>query len=738
MPGTLVAGAYRGPRGPHQPQTGGATVRRTFNPPPGLRIGGAEYTPYLIVDSPHIRSTAYPQTGVFSFRLEGAIGGALANVDIEQEVTFNVAGFQYAGRVRNVTPDDLRPGLIGLDVECQDFTILLVDDICAYANVYADPVRSVVETDMQRINWLLQSWGRDGVTAYNVQALYASMPAQDFTDMSLFDAIKAVLKFGGGAFYVDFAKDLHTFVSEPTTAPFALSDSPDGVTSFPYADFQYPRDSVDLRNAVYIIPPIPSILPTVGDEHIEYVTPSGSPVLTVNLGNMAIFRPTPGKRLLRVAVGPLTIGGNASVSPTFGRPTRAGNTLIAWVTARGSFTDSPQPAGWYVPGGHYWSEGIDQNFVVIYAKFDIADNEPIPTFVSGGNAPMHAQIAEFSGIDAWSREADTTGSVSGTYDLYSRNATPAATAGNLVVFVGKWSFATAVTATFNPVMNNNARVFHIGDTGATSQTRHSTFSYGLQNLEPQWYTDETSITIRGRREASLSAPDAVTQTDLDALGAAYLAAHANPRREASCLVDQPGLAAGQVVNVTNDLHGLVAQPFRIQGVETTFSENMPRFAVQFGDSMVDLTTQMVAIQDQIPAASTETAGSTLGTLAYIQKTSNQTGITAQVDVAELSVTVTVAAGRRIRVSAWANCASTVLDDVFRLVLMEGAAQLAYDEAIARPTSTTPALQPIAILTPSAGSHTYKVQAARVVGTGTMSVFGASPNIAFIKVEDVGT
>src|SRR5437879_5004247 len=136
-------------------------------------------------------------------------GAALLSViQPEQEVTWNQGGVYYGGRIRRITPTDhWRTDYITLDIECQDFTSLLNDEICTSA-------RSVVETDAQRISWLLQTFDRRGISARNVQTLYSNMPSQDFTGMTLTAAITAVLAFSGGLFYVDDFKDLHTFLSE--------------------------------------------------------------------------------------------------------------------------------------------------------------------------------------------------------------------------------------------------------------------------------------------------------------------------------------------------------------------------------------------------------------------------------------------------------------------------------------------------------------------------------------------
>jgi hypothetical protein len=127
-----------------------------------------------------------------------------------------------------------------------------------------------------------------------------------------------------------------------------------------------------------------------------------------------------------------------------------------------------------------------------------------------------------------------------------------------------------------------------------------------------------------------------------------------------------------------------------------------------------------------------------GTLGYAAVTANQGSITTLVDLTGLTVTVTVVAGRRLKITGHCTLASTVATDTVELVLVkDGAtAQLArFGNAQAN------ILQFIDIFfvdTPTAGSHTYKLQADRQAGTGTLTMNAGGTFPAFILVEDIGT
>lgn len=125
-----------------------------------------------------------------------------------------------------------------------------------------------------------------------------------------------------------------------------------------------------------------------------------------------------------------------------------------------------------------------------------------------------------------------------------------------------------------------------------------------------------------------------------------------------------------------------------------------------------------------------------GVLGYAQAVSDQTGITTETDLTTLSVTVTVGASRRIRVSSQLSPYSTVAGDSVWGRIKEGATTLQFSQATmngAQAESTTIT----AIVSPSAGAHTYKVSLTRQGGTGSVTSQASSTAPAFICVEDVG-
>jgi hypothetical protein len=136
---------------------------------------------------------------------------------------------------------------------------------------------------------------------------------------------------------------------------------------------------------------------------------------------------------------------------------------------------------------------------------------------------------------------------------------------------------------------------------------------------------------------------------------------------------------------------------------------------------------------------TQVNGWSQGTLGYSPVTANQTGIAgAPTDLTNFTVTITVVAGRRLRIEGHAQCLTVTAPAAFFIAVQEGSTVLgrigigpglATGERFDADGST--------IITPTAGTHTYKLTATRFGGTGTLSVEHDTTNPGFILVEDIG-
>lgn len=127
----------------------------------------------------------------------------------------------------------------------------------------------------------------------------------------------------------------------------------------------------------------------------------------------------------------------------------------------------------------------------------------------------------------------------------------------------------------------------------------------------------------------------------------------------------------------------------------------------------------------------------VGVLAQASVTATQGSITAAVDLTGLAVTVTVPAGRVLRISGFTTFTNTTAGDGVLLFINEGGTvlQTSYNMG---PTANQAFVVPIeVILSPSAGTHTYKLRAqTEVGGTATLQAGTGSPGPAYILVEDI--
>jgi len=126
-----------------------------------------------------------------------------------------------------------------------------------------------------------------------------------------------------------------------------------------------------------------------------------------------------------------------------------------------------------------------------------------------------------------------------------------------------------------------------------------------------------------------------------------------------------------------------------------------------------------------------------GWIGYNEVTANQASITTEVDLTNLTVAVTVGTGRRIRITSEVSITGTVANDVGTLNIKEGATFIQVRDVIV-PIASNAVLVASIVLTPTAGSHTYKLSAQRSAGTGTLTVTAGATRPAFIYVEDVGS
>jgi hypothetical protein len=126
-----------------------------------------------------------------------------------------------------------------------------------------------------------------------------------------------------------------------------------------------------------------------------------------------------------------------------------------------------------------------------------------------------------------------------------------------------------------------------------------------------------------------------------------------------------------------------------------------------------------------------------GTLGYTGKTSVQNTIaTSATDLTSLATTVTVRAGSRIKISALAPFQQITSAGTPQLLIRESSTTLAQAQMYFASSGVTGSLYVVCVLTPSTGSHTYKLSA--LTDTNTVNMIASATVPAFILVEDIGT
>lgn len=122
-------------------------------------------------------------------------------------------------------------------------------------------------------------------------------------------------------------------------------------------------------------------------------------------------------------------------------------------------------------------------------------------------------------------------------------------------------------------------------------------------------------------------------------------------------------------------------------------------------------------------------------LGYAQATANQGSIgSSDVDLTGLSKTVTVLSGHRIKITGHVAFSQSSASGITRLRIKEGATQLA-DSLLSATNGSYYSVDAFVVLTPSAGSHTYKLAMTTSPGAAQMEAGATYP--AFILIEDLG-
>jgi hypothetical protein len=125
-----------------------------------------------------------------------------------------------------------------------------------------------------------------------------------------------------------------------------------------------------------------------------------------------------------------------------------------------------------------------------------------------------------------------------------------------------------------------------------------------------------------------------------------------------------------------------------------------------------------------------------GVKGFAQATTNQGGITTNVDVTGLTVTFTAVANRYYRLTASLFPGSTVATDLIRVQITDGSNNVLTAGQVTAGAGTV-TLERSVVRTFSAGSTTVKVRLQRNSGTGTITSNASADVPAQLIVDDIG-
>ena len=207
-----------------------------------------------------------------SFRIESILGQTVdtaqlqifdknANIAIPEQVdviiTRTDTGERIFGGLSSIVDGWTQGVSRWWQVQCQDYTILL-DTTLVFNSYPSGFTYDGLIGDKAVIAHLFEKSivGATGGTGpaseiearTYVQQGLSSMAAIYFYYTSLREALNTIANYSGWNFYIDYNKHLHYYFRESIAAPFALSSSPDNVTSIGYRNLKWRRDGTSVRN----------------------------------------------------------------------------------------------------------------------------------------------------------------------------------------------------------------------------------------------------------------------------------------------------------------------------------------------------------------------------------------------------------------------------------------------------------------------------------------------------------
>lgn len=130
---------------------------------------------------------------------------------------------------------------------------------------------------------------------------------------------------------------------------------------------------------------------------------------------------------------------------------------------------------------------------------------------------------------------------------------------------------------------------------------------------------------------------------------------------------------------------------------------------------------------------------TSGRVSSVSVTSSQGSITTITDLTSLTITFTAIASRYYEIRGMVMVQSTVAADRVEVAITDGSNTYVSAASILTSTANVDqSLNVFGLVSPGAGSVTYKLRALRVSGTGTVTMSASATRPALFLIKDIGS
>lgn len=152
----------------------------------------------------------------------------------------------------------------------------------------------------------------------------------------------------------------------------------------------------------------------------------------------------------------------------------------------------------------------------------------------------------------------------------------------------------------------------------------------------------------------------------------------------------------------------------------------------------NLEARATTLESGLTTAEANITAGPIGLIGYSQATTNQTLIGGgETDLTDLTVTLTMPAGRQVKITVALIFQRTVADGRTNIIIYEDASQIQFGNVQPVFANQSISLEKTITRAPTAGSHTWKVIAYTASGTGTSTLAAAVNFPALLYVEDLG-